>query len=75
MNILKGLKNSTAQDIYGMDSCLIKRNAITLCSSVTQLINNSFGQAVFPESLKAAVITPIFKGGDHSQIDLLVSFQ
>lgn len=69
MDILKGLKDSRAQDIYGMDSCLIKRNAVTLCSSVTQLINKSFGQAVFPESLKAAVITPIFKGGDHSEFN------
>lgn len=51
-----------------MDSCLIKRNATTLCSPITQLINRCIMDGAFPDSLKAAVITPNFKGGDQSMI-------
>ena len=64
----KGLSNSTAQDIFGMDSCLIKRNYTVLASPVTQLVNRCKKADTFPSSLKTAIITPIFKGGDQTEL-------
>lgn len=43
---------------------MIKRNATTLCQPTTKLINLSIRDAVFPDCLKKAVVTPIHKGGD-----------
>lgn len=47
---------------------MIKRNAATLCRPTTQVINRSIREAVFPDCIKKAVVTPLYKGGDKSQL-------
>lgn len=47
---------------------MIRRNAATLCRPITQLINRSIREAVFPDCLKKAVVTPLHKGGDKAEL-------
>lgn len=68
LKILQGLKISKSQDGYGLDSCMIRRNAVTLCRPTTELINRSIREAVFPDCLKKAVLTPLHKGGDKAEL-------
>uniref|UniRef100_A0A672J846 Reverse transcriptase domain-containing protein n=1 Tax=Salarias fasciatus TaxID=181472 RepID=A0A672J846_SALFA len=68
LNILQGLNSSKAQDVYGFDSCMIKRNATTLCQPITTLINRSIRETVFPDCLKKAVVIPLHKGGDQADL-------
>ena len=64
-NIITNLKNS----YYGMNkmsSIILKKVKDILVHPLTQLINYSFSTGVFPDALKIACVTPVYKSGDKT---------
>ena len=54
--------------MYNLDTCFIKKYSSILIRPVTHLINLSVRTSKFPNNWKKAVITPVFKAGDHDLI-------
>ena len=66
--LVNSLKPSTTKDVYGMDSAMLKHLKDVLAPPITQIINLSISQGVFPKVWKTAVVSPIFKSGDSQAI-------
>nr|CAI5822017.1 unnamed protein product [Callosobruchus analis] len=62
-DIIDNLKNKQSCDIYGLNVNLIKALKDCIIFPLTKMINQ---QNVFPNILKTAIVTPIFKKGDAS---------
>ena len=62
MKIINKMK-ITKTNLDSMPVKIFKQLSSILCHPISSLINLSFKQGVFPESLKLACITPIFKKG------------
>jgi len=62
-NIICNLKKS-APGIDGFQPHIIKSVCSSFLKPLLYVLNLSFQQGVFPSELKAACVTPIFKGGD-----------
>ncbi len=67
-NTISGLKNSKAMDIYGLDTNFLKRHKETLLQPIAYLINQSLRQSIVPSAWKMALVTPIFKSGERSDM-------
>nr|CAI5834912.1 unnamed protein product [Callosobruchus analis] len=65
-DIIDNLKNKQSCDIYGLNVNLIKSVKDCIIFPLTKMINLCFKQNVFPNILKTAIVTPIFKKGDAS---------
>lgn len=65
--IIKSLKSSDAQDIYGMSNNLVKRYYNEISKSIAKLINNTMEMGDFPDALKIAIVKPLFKGGNKKE--------
>ena len=69
-NIISKLKNCS----YGMNSLstrVLKLISRYIAGPLSVLVNESFNTGVFPDQLKIATITPIFKAGDpYSHVKL-----
>ena len=63
LSVISNLKNRTS-DVNCISVSMLKSAKHVLASPITRLINNSFETGIFPDILKIAVITPIFKTGD-----------
>lgn len=63
-NIINRLKNKKSYGIDEIPSDLLKKCAAELAQPLTRLINQSFEEGCFPESLKISIVKPIFKKGD-----------
>ena len=68
IKVVKGMKTSGAGS-DGINMRLIKEGVDVLAPSFVNLINKSFSDGVYPDELKIAKITPIFKGGDRSLME------
>ena len=64
-NLIKNLKN-TKQDKNHITSYLIKENCSLISPILTDIINVSFSCGTFPDVLKIALVTPIFKSGERT---------
>ena len=62
-NIIKKLNPSKTKDYYGLQTTLLQRNNLYLARPLCMLVNQSIVESVFPDTLKLAYITPIFKAG------------
>jgi hypothetical protein len=65
-NILRNLKNKNSFGIDEIPPRLIKMCAEELTLPYTQLINQSFLEGCFPDSLKVSLVKPIYKKGDKT---------
>ncbi|VEN37552.1 unnamed protein product, partial [Callosobruchus maculatus] len=65
-DIIDSLKNKHSRDIYGLNVNLIKSVKDCIILPLTKMINLCFKQNVFPDVLKTAIVTPIFKKGNAS---------
>ena len=63
--IIRSLKPSKAKDSFGMDSTMLKDIGSSLANPITKIVNLSISQGQFPSIWKSAIVTPIFKSGDH----------
>lgn len=64
LRIIKTLKTTKAKDCYRMDSIMLKSLKDCLAPSITNIINLSISQGIFPNTWKTAIVSPIFKAGD-----------
>jgi exonuclease III len=65
-DIIKSLKSCSATGIDSISTKFLKKYSDRLCPVLVKLINNCFLQSKFPESLKRAVVIPVYKEGDNS---------
>ena len=61
--IIESLKVKKSAGYDNISARVIKENKMTLTPILTELINLSLNNSVFPDCLKVAKITPIFKKG------------
>jgi len=61
--IVKNLRNSAA-GLDGLKPDIIKTVYPAFVQPLLHVLNQSFIQGIFPDELKSACVTPIFKGGD-----------
>ena len=61
--IIKSLDSNKSSDIYGMSPKLLKILSPAISETLSNICNESFALGVFPDHMKLAMITPIFKGG------------
>ena len=66
--LIKGLKNSHTRDVYGISTNFIKSCVSLYVSPLTKLVNSAFDSSQFPESLKQALVVPLFKGGNSNDV-------
>ena len=66
--ILGKFKNSKAKDAFTCDCAFLKKYKSIICTPIAHLVNLSIKQSFFPNAWKSAVITPIFKAGDATNI-------
>ena len=66
--IIKKLKNSNSVGWDNIPSNILKTNVKTLAPILSNLINKSLAQGLFPQSLKRAKILPIFRSKDKLNI-------
>ena len=64
---LNSLDESKAADIYDTDIRIVKMISSQLCFPLADIINESFSSGIFPNNLKHAKVTPLFKGGDKCE--------
>ena len=68
-NFLTNLtKNNVATGIDTLNAKIIKDSKVSILNYLTDIINLSFETNVFPDSMKIAIISPIFKEGDPDDI-------
>ena len=66
--IIKSLDSNKSSDIYGMSPKFLKILAPAISETLNNISNKSFALGIFPDHMKLAMITPIFKGG--SKLDV-----
>ena len=64
--MLQGLKTSKAAGPDKISARLVKDSAEVICQTLTLIFNRSLQQGIFPEDLKTAFVSPIFKDGDKA---------
>lgn len=68
LSTLYSLSKPQRPRIYGMDSAMLKSLKVHLAYPITQTINLSVLQGIFPSMWKTAIVSPIFKSGDPQDI-------
>ena len=66
--IIKNIKSSTSKGHDGISSELLKLITSDVSKCITTIINQSLTSGIFPNSLKIAKVTPIFKKGNNKLI-------
>ena len=66
---LKNLKNSKGVDYYGLNSDMLKAVKNKIIPLLTRIINSCIDEGCFPDVLKLAVVTPVYKKGDPNMPD------
>ena len=68
VRMIKSMKMSQSKGHDGISSELIKLINTDISSSITVIINQSLTSGIFPDKLKIAKVTPIFKKGSKKLI-------
>ena len=63
---LENLKTNKATGIDDISAKFLKMAATIICKPLSHLLNLSIKTGIYPEMLKKAKVTPIFKKGDKS---------
>ena len=64
LKIIDGLKPKTSCGLDGLSNKLLKTLKFELSDCLTLIINQAITTGIFPEKLKIAKVTPIYKKGD-----------
>ena len=65
---LNKLDKNKAKDLYNFPIDIVKASADLLAEPLSETINHSIQQGVFPETLKHAKVLPLFKNGPREDI-------
>ena len=68
LRIIKNMKSSTSKGHDGISSELLKLITSDVSKCITTIINQSLTSGIFPNSLKIAKVTTIFKKGNNNLI-------
>lgn len=60
--VINNLSNSKACDFYGISTHFVKTHIAEITPKLTSLISNCLRSGNFEDSLKVALVTPVFKG-------------
>lgn len=63
---LENLKTNKATGIFDISAKFLKMAASIICKPLSHILNSSIQSGIYPEMLKKAKVTPIFKKGDKS---------
>lgn len=66
---LRKLNVNKGSGIDGIRACDLKNNADVVCKVITKLVNECFEKAEIPDSLKVAIVRPIFKDGLKADVN------
>jgi len=66
--VIKNLKNSKSTGWDEIPTSVIKASAEVIVKPITFLINQSFNTGIFPEHLKYAIIKPLHKHKDKTEV-------
>ena len=64
--VFRELKSKSSSDIEGLSMKIVKLVSNKLCFPLSIVVNQSLSTGIFPQSLKTAKVTPIFKKDDNS---------
>lgn len=67
-DLINELDIHKSPDIFGISSHFIKVLSPKITLVLTNLFNESFSHGIFPDILKVAAVTPIFKGGSKLEV-------
>lgn len=67
-NIIKSFKPKNSSGYDGVSNKLIKISSPFISSPLTHICNKSLSSGTFPDRMKYAVVTPIFKKGDKHEL-------
>jgi len=65
-NVISDLKNKLSFGVDNIPVSILKCSMFSIAEPLAAVINNSLNSGIFPDSLKIAKVTPIFKSGDKS---------
>lgn len=68
INTINSLNNQKSKDVYWFDTNFLKQFKDSLVLPVTYLVTLSFEQSVVPSAWKLALVIPIFKSGDKTEM-------
>ena len=68
LSIISKLPSRAASGVDDIPICILKRNSEIISSPLTYIINLSLSNGVFPDHLKFARVTPIYKSDDPLSI-------
>jgi len=66
--VIKSLKSKNSYGYVGISTKLLKISSALIISPLTYICNKSISLGIYPDHLKYAVVQPIFKKGDRSNI-------
>lgn len=66
--IVTSLKNTNAVGLDSVTTHLLKECCEYIVPVLTDLINRSFSEGIFPNALKQSIVKPIFKKGDKNDV-------
>ena len=67
-NIIKSLKQKNSSGYDEISSKLLKFSSPFIVSPLTHICNRSISTGIFPDRLKYAVVTPLFKKGEKTTV-------
>lgn len=70
--ILRNLKSKTSVDIYDMNTKLVRQLILrnySLLKLVCSVVNDCITEGVFPDTLKAGRVVPLFKKGEKGELN------
>ena len=65
-NVISNLKNKHSFGVDNIPVSILKCSMLSIPEPLAAVINNSLNSGIFPDFLKIAKVTPIFKSGDKS---------
>ena len=68
LKAVKSLKQTGSNDVYGMNSKLIKRIIFPILDVLIYLFNLSLQTGTYPNCLKQSIVLPIYKKGNRSDM-------
>lgn len=63
-DIINSLSNKKSNDIYGLNTFIIKKVKDVIIIPLTKLLNQCIDMGIFPDALKTSKVIPIFKKGN-----------
>lgn len=66
---LSALDQTKSVDVYNFPIKLIKQHCDLISKLLSIIINKSFSEGVFPDTLKYAKVIPLFKGGNKNEAE------